>query len=363
MRNTMRQLSSARGKKVFVGLSGGVDSAVSAALLKKQGYDVTGVFIRIWSPEWQECTAKQDRLDAMRVAVSLHIPFQELDLTEVYKHEVIEYMLAEYRAGRTPNPDVMCNKTVKFGAFFDYAMKAGADFVATGHYACIDTTHGYQLAGAKDPEKDQTYFLWTLTTEQLSRTLFPVGGYLKSEVRMMAKKFSLPNADRKDSQGLCFVGKISVKDFLARYIPQKKGAVLDELGNVIGTHNGATFFTSGERHGFSITDKTPGDAIRYVVAKDVVANTITVAPRIAHTGDISQVKLGSLHWISGTPTVSGTTLSCRFRHRGARTACAIEKIEGDTAVIAFTIPQAPIAPGQSLVLYDGSICLGGGIIA
>jgi tRNA-specific 2-thiouridylase len=235
--------------KVFLGLSGGVDSAVSGALLKERGFEVTGVFIRIWSPEWLGCTSREDRLDAMRVAAHLGIAYREIDLTEKYKKEVVDYMIREYKVGRTPNPDVFCNKYIKFGVFFDWAITEGADFVATGHYARVENQKGiFKMLSGCDKSKDQSYFLWTLTQKQLSKTIFPVGDLKKSQVRALAKKYKLPNAGRKDSQGLCFVGPVDVKDFLATYAPQKKGNVLDEKGNVIGEHPGALFFTIGERH-------------------------------------------------------------------------------------------------------------------
>ena len=238
-------------KTVYLGLSGGVDSGVSAALLKERGYEVVGVFIKIWSPEWLGCTSREDRLDAMRVAAHLDIPFREIDLTEKYKKEVVDYMIHEYKIGRTPNPDVFCNKYIKFGVFFDWAISQGADFVATGHYARVKNENGvFKMLSGKDQNKDQSYFLWTLSQKQLSKTLFPVGDLEKTEVRTLAKGYKLPNAERKDSQGLCFVGPVDVKDFLAQYVPQKTGDVIDEKGNIIGTHQGAFFFTIGERHGF-----------------------------------------------------------------------------------------------------------------
>ncbi len=213
-------------KKVFVGLSGGVDSSVSAALLQSQGYDVFGVFIKVWQPDFYECTWKEDRLDAMRVCAKLNIPFYTLDLEKEYKKEVVDYMIEEYKNGRTPNPDVMCNKYIKFGGFFDWAMSQGADFVATGHYARLNKEH--ELVAGRDSNKDQSYFLWTLTKEQLSKTLFPVGDIEKTEVRKLAKKFGLPTAEKKDSQGLCFIGKVDMAEFLHHFIETKPGPVLND---------------------------------------------------------------------------------------------------------------------------------------
>lgn len=287
--------SVAKVKKVYVGMSGGVDSSVSSALLKKAGYDVTGVFIKVWQPDWFECTWREDRLDAMRVAAKLDIPFVTLDLEKEYKKEVVDYMIDEYEIGRTPNPDVMCNKHVKFGGFYRWAMEQGADYVATGHYARTEQvksqkvriennnklgklgTFDFQLLTALDSNKDQSYFLWTLTADQLAHTLFPVGDMKKPQVRKYAEKFGLANALKKDSQGLCFIGKVDVKEFLKRYIEPKRGDVLSVEGEVVGFHNGTTFFTLGERHGFIITKKSTLDEAQYVVQKNIEKNTITVS--------------------------------------------------------------------------------------
>ena len=268
-------------KKVFVGLSGGVDSAVSATLLKKQGYEVVGVFIKTWHPDFLECNEEDERRDAMRVAAFLDIPFLTFDLADVYKKEVADYMIREYKEGRTPNPDVMCNKEVKFGTFLKKAISMGADCVATGHYArvlspCeggVPEGRGGLLKG-KDPSKDQSYFLWTLKQEQLERIVFPIGNLKKTEVRKLAKKFNLPVAEKKDSQGICFLGAVDLKEFLKHYIKFKKGKVCDEKGEVIGHHEGAVFYTLGERHGFTITKKKSTDGPYYIVGKDIKKNTL-----------------------------------------------------------------------------------------
>lgn len=347
--------------KVFVGMSGGVDSSVSAALLKQAGYDVTGVFIKVWQPEWlagtAECTWRKDRLDAMRVAAKLDIPFITLDLEKEYKEEVVDYMISEYKAGRTPNPDVMCNRFVKFGGFYSWARKAGADFVATGHYAI---NQDGKLVMGSDKNKDQTYFLWTLTHEQLSHILFPVGNIEKPEVRKLAKKFELPNAEKKDSQGLCFIGKIDVKDFLSHYITEKRGDVLNEKGKVIGFHDGAFFYTKGERHGFTITKKTPNDEPYYVFAKNIDKNTISVSTK-SPKGELPNgqriVKLKEVNWINGKVPV-GKTLQARSRYREELQEMKIV----DENTVEFSKPQYTLSSGQSLVIYDGKHCLGGGII-
>ena len=253
-------------KKVFVGASGGVDSSTTMAILKEQGYDVTGVFIKVWQPDFVECQWKEDRLDAMRVCATLGVQFLDLDLEEEYKKGVFDYMVDGYKNGRTPNPDVMCNKKIKFGAFLDFALENGADHVATGHYVRLED--GKLLTGV-DKNKDQSYFLWTLTKEQLKYCLFPIGGYEKIKVREMAKKFKLSTAQKKDSQGLCFVGKVDMKEFLERFIPQKKGEVLNEKGEVIGEHDGVFYYTLGQRHGFLITKKGTDDKPYYIVKKDL----------------------------------------------------------------------------------------------
>lgn len=352
-------------KRVYVGMSGGVDSSVSAALLKQAGYEVTGVFIKVWQPDWLTCTWRDDRRDAMRVAAHLGIPFVSLDLEQEYKKEVVDYMIAEYKAGRTPNPDVMCNRYVKFGGFYDWAMKQGADYVATGHYAQIvkqsdDTDDGYELHMSVDTHKDQSYFLWTLKQEQLSKILFPIGHLNKPDVRKLAQKFGLPTADKKDSQGLCFIGKVDIKEFLRKYIETKPGVVLDVNGAVIGTHEGAVLMTSGERHGFTVTKKTPEEEPLYVVSKDIEKNTITVSAKTAE-GKLphakTEVQLRETYWNQGSIPV-GTTLYVRSRYREELQVATC--VDQDT--LRFEQPQSSLSSGQSLVVYDGTQCLGGGII-
>lgn len=344
-------------------MSGGVDSSVSAALLKERGFDVTGVFIKVWQPEWLEatggCTWREDRLDAMRVCVKLGIPFQTLDLEKEYKKEVVDYMIAEYKAGKTPNPDIMCNRHVKFGGFFDWAMNQGADFVATGHYVRVESN---RLLAGRDTGKDQSYFLWTLTERELSKTLFPVGDIEKSEVRRLAARFDLPVASKKDSQGLCFIGKVDIKEFLSHYIEPKKGRVLDESGAQIGEHDGAIFLTLGERHGFRIVAKRPDDKPYYVVARDIAKNEVVVSHESldnAPSADGSTCAVSSTNWISGSPE-QGKQYFARIRHLGALMPCTVEIHSGDKAMLAFEKPLV-VAAGQSVVVYDGGVCMGGGI--
>ena len=382
-------------KTVFVAMSGGVDSSVSAALLQKQGYEVVGVFIRTWHPDFLPCNEEEERRDAMRVAVSLDIPFLTFDLEDVYKKEVADYMISEYKAGRTPNPDVMCNKEVKFGAFLKKAISMGADYVATGHYAQKKlTADSFQLIAGLDSSKDQVYFLWTLKQEQLSKILFPVGHLNKTEVRKLAKKFKLPVAEKKDSQGICFLGAVDLKEFLKHYIKEKKGKVVDENGDEIGYHNGVVFYTLGERHGFTITQKSPNDKPYYVVGKDTKRNTITVSqfpippfnklrvPRDSRDNSqfpnnfqISNViKIKDTNWISSfSPKAYGLeprAYSCQIRYHGEFLPCKIKNIsktkaEGpERSRRAEVIFQKPIlvASGQSCVIYDKDICLGGGVV-
>ncbi len=359
-------------KRVFVGLSGGVDSSVSAALLKQQGYDVTGVFIKVWQPDWLECTWREERRDAMRVAACLEIPFITLDLEKEYKNEVVDYMLNEYKAGRTPNPDVMCNRHVKFGAFYDWAMKQGADYVATGHYAQIknkdsvkvdhDSTdiQRYSLVAGADKNKDQSYFLWTLRRDQLANVIFPIGHLTKPEVRDLARHLKLPTAEKKDSQGLCFIGMVDMKEFLSHYIEIKKGNVLDTSGRIVGHHDGAFLYTIGERHGFTITKKTPNDDASYVISKDINKNTITISNKSSDgmlPNALTRVLLRDTNWNQGSVTV-GKKLSGRSRYREQLQ----ELIMTDENNVEFLEPQDTVSRGQSLVIYDDDICLGGGII-
>lgn len=356
--------------KVFVGLSGGVDSSVSAALLKKEGYDVVGVFIKVWQPDFFACTWKEDRRDAMRVAAKLGIPFLTLDLEKEYKKEVIDYMIAEYKAGRTPNPDIMCNKHVKFGAFLEFAIKNGADFVATGHYAQIKKNgpgkdSQYNLLAGVDNEKDQSYFLWTIKQDLLPKILFPVGGYKKSMVRTFAKKFDLVTWDKRDSQGLCFVGKLDIKDFLKHYIKAKKGKLLNEKGEVVGHHNGAVFLTEGERRGFTVTKGEQGHSAlpQYVVGRDIKKNIITISPRPQKSKNTSDlVKLKDINFLF-SDIKEGDKFNARTRYREKLTPCVLVKIDAikKTAEIKFNTPKLT-SVGQSLVLYKKDICVGGGII-
>jgi tRNA-specific 2-thiouridylase len=391
-------------KTIFVGLSGGVDSAVSATLLKKQGYEVVGVFIKTWHPEFLACNEEEERMDAMRVAAHLDIPFLTFDFADVYKKEVADYMIAEYKAGRTPNPDVMCNKEVKFGAFLKKSLSMGADFVATGHYAKACSQQNFEggrfrpqggvmpknfaanmlLLRGVDPSKDQAYFLWTLTQNQLSNILFPIGHLKKTEVRVLAKKFKLPVAEKKDSQGICFLGAVDLKEFLKHYIKSKKGKVLlapheagNEKGDEIGFHDGAVFYTLGERHGFTITKKTPKDGPYYVVGKDLKKNILVVSQQnnvenssafLHPAGGTFRSKnfqhysvvLENTNWISEVPK-QGKNYTAQIRYHGQFFDCNVKILSKNKAEVAFD-NFVQVAPGQSCVIYDKDICLGGGIV-
>ena len=362
-------------QKVFVGLSGGVDSSVSAYLLKKQGYDVVGVFIKVWQPDFVECDWKKDRRDAMRICAKLNIPYLFFDFEKEYKKEVADYMIREYEAGRTPNPDVMCNRYIKFGAFLDKALAMGADYVATGHYSRVEkrekrkegknnglSSFNLRLLTGQDSAKDQSYFLWTLGQKELSKILFPVGHLKKSEVRKIAKGAGLITADKKDSQGLCFVGKVEMKEFLNHFIKTEKGRVVDHSGHEIGEHDGAFYYTIGQRHGFKITRKGSADKPMFVIGKDMKRNAITVSDNPNTRVEKSKTTLSDVNWISGKMPKTGKNYLARFRYRQALQECKITGSDKGRVRIMFSNNQPTLAPGQSLVFYDGEECLGGGVI-
>jgi len=357
---------SGKNKKVFVGLSGGVDSSVTAALLLQQGYDVVGVFIRTWQPDFIECNFREDRLDAMRVATHLGIPFLECDAEKEYKEAVADYMIGEYKLGRTPNPDVMCNREIKFGVFWNFAKAHGADYVATGHYSQIENDDNiFKLKIANDPFKDQAYFLYRLTSNDLAHVFFPIGHLLKSDVRKLAEKFTLPTAIKKDSQGVCMLGDLDLKQFLSHYIPQKRGDVLNEEGGVVGYHDGVRFLTLGERHGFTITQKTPNDGRYYIIAKDISKNTITVSQKNDDSKSESKnekniFEIVNCSWVSEIPSKE-KNYTAQIRYHGEFLPCKVIEIKNNTATVEFE-NQTTVASGQSIVLYDKEICLGGGIV-
>lgn len=405
---------------VFVAMSGGVDSSVASALLKERGFDVRGVHIKMWSDPEIPCTFKEDRLDAMRVAAHLGIPFETWDFTKEYRAAVVEYMIREYAVGRTPNPDVMCNREIKFGIFLKRALERGADFIATGHYTHVvpfgisSARHArspatrslsirrgvppsagtmpprllmvaqeeiprprVQLLKAQDLNKDQSYFLWTLTQEQLRHCLFPIGEYTKPQVREMARKFGLPTAEKKDSQGICFIGEIDLPRFLHRYIPVRRGLVCTTNDKVVGEHEGLAFYTIGQREGIGIGGGIP----YYVAKKDFATNTLVVAEGPYEEKLFSrELDMADVNWITGVSPKLPLRCEARIRYRQPLQSCRIEaenhadkpqdNAEFSVAVgvrsasvrVRFAEAQRAITPGQSIVFYQGDEMIGGGCI-
>lgn len=339
-------------KKVFVGMSGGVDSSVTAALMKQQGYDVTGVFMKNWSRDLPgfKCPWAEDLADAKRVAVQLGIPFEVFDFEKEYFDKVVQYMLEGFKSGITPNPDIMCNQEIKFKLFLDTAIENGADMIATGHYA---QTESGKLLKAKDASKDQTYFLYRATSDALSKTLFPLGGMLKSEVRSKAEELGLVTASKKDSVGICFVGEIGIKEFLKNFVDYKPGPIINQNGDEIGQHDGAVFYTIGQRHGLGVGGGLP----YYVTGKDMKNNKVFVTSDIDDSKLWSgQVELSNTHWIGDSPK-NGSEYDVQLRYQAKS-----ERIIWNNGVLQFSEKVKAVTPGQSAVIYDGDVCLGGGII-
>lgn len=346
-------------QKVFVGMSGGVDSSVAAYLLKEQGYDVVGVFLRCYNIDG---CAERDAEDARRVAGQLNIPFYVWDFEEEYKSKVVEYMVEGYRKGITPNPDVMCNREIKFGLFYKKAKELGADFVATGHY--VKKIGEASLGIAKDSNKDQSYFLWTLTPEQIRNSLFPVGDMLKLEVRDVAKKAGISTADKKDSQGICFLGKVSIIDFLKSYIPEKAGPILNMAGDKIGEHRGAHFYTVGQRHlGVDLLKpRNSHSTVPYFVSKKDVRNNVLIVAEGEDNESLfrKEINISELNFISKVDLPVKVLARVRYRQP---VSLAILSKKGEIFNISFEEPQKFVAEGQSTVFYsEKGEMIGGGVI-
>lgn len=353
-------------KKIVLGLSGGVDSAVSAVLLKEQGYQVDAVYIECWNEPG--CRAEDDRRDALQVALQLDLPFQVLDFKKQYKVKVMQYFLDEYQAGRTPNPDVLCNKIIKFGLFYDWAMEQGYDAIATGHYAKTDGKH---LLVPRDAAKDQTYFLYQIEQEQLAHALFPLGDLTKREVRALAEKHELPVAGKKDSVGICFVGDINVPKFLEENLGTNPGNIVDSQGNVLGRHRGLWFHTIGQRHGFSYNKKRFAQLhpelqkdelpALYVVGKNLETNELVIG--LKHATQAKTLTIGALNLIglAERELLNQPNLQVRIRHTGELIGCSVSK-QGEHFEVTLDQPVEGVAAGQSAVLYATERCLGGGVI-
>lgn len=379
-----KQGSAKQKKRVLMALSGGIDSAVSAYLLKKAGYYVEAAFMKNWSEtaglKISECPWLVDRQDALRVAAHLGIPMHTVNYEKEYKATVMDYFFKEYKAGRTPNPDVMCNKEIKFKALYNWAMKQGFDYVATGHYAQVKQVKGsvaqlnrkkssskknqktagedYQLLRSADEFKDQTYFIYNIRQSQLPHVLFPIGSMKKTAVRAMAKRLKLPNSDKKESMGLCFVGKIRLKDFLDQKLKPKSGPIKTLDKKVVGKHDGLAYYTIGQRQGIKVGQNGPW----YVVSKDLKTNTLFVTNNPNDKAlETKEIQIHSVNWIT-KPKSFPTKLTGRFRHQGALEKISITPKGKDSYSVSFAKPQKAVASGQSLVLYDGKVCLGGGVI-
>jgi len=351
-------------KTVFVGMSGGVDSSLTAALLMEKGYNVVGVYMKNWTQDIPGfiCPWKEDYQDAKRVAVKLGIELRLFDFENQYRDKVVDYMIKEYQAGRTPNPDIMCNQEIKFKLFLDTALEQGADLIATGHYAQItrSSSGSTGLHVAANSDKDQTYFLYRVTEEALNRSLMPIGEFTsKAEVRARATELDLPTANKKDSQGICFVGKVGIKEFLKQYVKTEPGPIIDANGLNIGTHDGAIFYTIGQRHGLNVGGGLP----YYVTHKDMGNNTVFVTTDLQDQSLWSDtVVLRDTHWINAESS-SEKSYKVRLRYRGPLVQCKIQPDSENVANLKLVDAQRAIAAGQSAVLYEDTRVMGGGIIS
>lgn len=350
-------------KTVIVGMSGGVDSSVSALLLKQQGYRVIGLFMKNWEEQNEEgiCTSAHDYDDVRKVCEQINIPYYAINFVEEYRTQVFAQFVEDYKQGLTPNPDILCNQEIKFKVFLEKALELGGDFLATGHYCQNILMHGKQcLVKGLDPLKDQTYFLYTMHHSTLDKVLFPVGGIEKKEVRRIAREHNLPTSEKKDSTGICFIGERDFRHFLSQYIPIQPGNFETLSGKVVGKHQGAAYYTLGQRKGLAIGGA--GDAW-FVVAKDMARGVVFVEQGANHPALFSdELRAHQLTWVAGHPPPLPYACNSKVRYRQQDQPCIIQRIEEGKAWVTFPFPQRAVTPGQSIVFYDGTICLGGGVI-
>ena len=349
-------------QKIVVGISGGVDSSVAALLLSEQGYDVECIFMKNWENQDDEiCTSADDYNDALQVCNVLGLPVHSVNFSKEYWNKVFSYFLSEYKAGRTPNPDVLCNREIKFKAFLNYALKLGVKKIATGHYAKIEYKNSeYKLLKGKDKNKDQSYFLYMLSHDPLSKSEFPLGDLNKEDVRKIAKKAGLPTAEKKDSTGICFIGERNFRQFLGRYIGAQPGHFETLDGQVVGQHPGAAFFTLGQRKGMGIGG--PGEPW-FVVGKDISRHVVYVAQGKNHPALFcDELTASSLSWVTNAPSQFPFDCESKVRYRQISSSCQIISLENETVKVRFKEPQRAVTPGQSIVFYKDKLCLGGGVI-
>ncbi len=354
-------------QRIVVGLSGGVDSSVAAWLLKEQGHEVLGLFMKNWEDDDDEeyCNSRQDLIDAVSVADLIGIEIEAVNFSAEYKDRVFNSFLADYRAGRTPNPDVLCNAEIKFRAFLDHALALGADRIATGHYAQIREVDGlHQLLKAEDGTKDQSYFLYRLNQSQLASTLFPLGAIYKRDVRALAAKLRFPNHDKKDSTGICFIGERPFREFLNRYLPTQPGEMATSEGEIVGRHMGLMYYTLGQRQGLGIGGRKEGDGEPwYVCGKDMASNRLMVVQGHDDPALLSEALTATdLTWISAIQPHCHWVYGAKTRYRQKDAPCEIEQVDANACEIRFAQPQWAVTPGQSVVVYESKVCLGGGII-
>lgn len=349
---------------VVLGMSGGVDSAVSAWLLQQQGHDVVALFMHNWEEEEDGCcTAEQDFEDVKRVSDKLGIPYYSVNFAKQYKERVFSYFLEEYRLGRTPNPDVLCNREIKFGPFLQYAKALGADYIATGHYCGIRHENGrHFLLKAKDQSKDQTYFLNQLSQAQLADVLFPLADIEKSQVRRIAAELGLVNAEKKDSTGICFIGERNFRKFLQEYLPNQPGKIVDMSGKVVGEHIGLMYYTLGQRRGLGLGGTDDGCGRWFVVEKNLADNLLVVSHGDESVLMSRALEASGVNWIPSSPSTTNFSCTAKFRYRQQEQGVDVQILSDGCAKVVFHTPQRAVTPGQFVVFYDGELCLGGGVI-